>query len=342
MSVPKPLVRAGLRFVRPMMHSSKVSLGTKRTLADSIAGGAIAPDGAIYDFDVIAGMPVQVVTVEGAGPTSGRATMVYLHGGGHVVGSAQAYRAFAANLAKSSGMDIILPEYPLAPESPYPAALDSMVALYRALPAYGVDLSTVVLAGDDAGAGLALAVAMEIRDQGLPMPAAIGMISPWLDLSLDLERKRPSAGDPWFTPALATRWARPYVAGANPKLPGISPLHGDFDELPPIVIHYCGLDPLHTDAEAFVAKASEMEAGPRVIASEFPTMWQSFHLQVGRLEAADSAVAEFGTSLAELAAAPRASRPGVVPINRPVAGRGGRRLTLVKPVADLETPSAQA
>lgn len=326
-----------------MMHSSKVSLGTKRSLADSIAGGAIAPDGAIYDFDVIAGLPVQFVTVMGSGPATGRSTMIYLHGGGHVVGSAQAYRAFVANLAKTSGMDIIVPEYPLAPESPYPAALDAMVDLYRALPAYGVDPANVVIAGDDAGAGLALALAMEIRDRSLPMPAAIGMISPWLDLVADLERTRPSAGDPWFTPALATRWARPYVAGANPQLPGISPLYGNFDELPPIVVHYCGLDPLHTDAEAFVAKASEMEDGPRVIAREFENMWQSFHLQVGRLEAADQAVEEFGTALAELAAAPRVQRAGAVSsINRPVAGRGGRRLTLVKPIADEEIPSAQA
>ena len=76
MSVPKPLVRAGLRFARPMMHSSRVSLGTKRTLADSIAGAAVAPDGAIYDFDVIAGLPVQFVTVEGSGPAAGRGDLV--------------------------------------------------------------------------------------------------------------------------------------------------------------------------------------------------------------------------------------------------------------------------
>lgn len=341
MSVPKSLVRTGLRLARPMMHSTRVSLGTKRSIADSIAEAAIAPDDAIYDFDVIAGLAVQFVTVPGSGPATGRATMIYLHGGGHVVGSSRAYRPFAANLAKHSGMDVILPEYPLAPESPYPAALESLVALYRALPAYGVDPTSVVLAGDDAGAGLALALAMEIRDRSLPMPAAIGLISPWLDLHADLQGVRPAVGSPWLTPALATRWARPYAAGADPKAPGISPLHGDLTSLPPIVVHYCGQDPLRTDAEGLLAKAGAMLDGPRVIGREFPDMWQSFHLQAGRLDIADAAVEEFSASLAALVEAPLRSQ-SVVSINQPVAGRGGRRLTLVKPIADAETPSARA
>lgn len=341
MSVPKPLVRSGLRVVRPLMHSTRVSLGTKRSIADSISGASRPPEDTIYDFDVIAGLPVQFVTVANSGPSAGRATMIYLHGGGHVVGSARSYRAFAANIALHSGMDVIVPEYPLAPESPYPMALDSMVALYRALPSYGVDPSTVVLAGDDAGAGLALSLAMKIRELGLPMPAAVGMISPWLDLSVDLDRERRDAGDPWFTPALATRWARPYVAGANPKLPGISPLHGDFTDLPPIVIHYCGLDPLRTDAEAFLAKIADTQDAPRVVAREYPDMWQSFHLQAGRLDAADSALQEFGRAMSDFVEAAR-DRPGVVPINRPVAGRGGRRLSLVKPIHDVENPSELA
>lgn len=338
MSVPKPLVRTRLLLARPVMHSTRVSLGAKRTMADSIASAARAPEGAIYDFDVIAGLPVQFVTVEGSGPATGRATMIYLHGGGHVVGSSRAYRAFAANIAQHSGMDVLLPEYPLAPESPYPAALDQLIALYRALPAYGVDPSTVVLAGDDAGAGLALAMALEIRDHGLPMPAAIGMISPWLDMFADVERARPAGGDPWFTPALATRWARTYLGGADPRDPGASPLHGEFDQLPPIVLHYSGLDPLRTDAEAFLQKVTLMDDGPRVIAREYPDMWQSFHLQAGRLEAADVAIHEFGTAMASLVEAPRRSGD-VVSINRPVAGRGGRRLQLVKPVAAAGNPS---
>ncbi|GAA3532606.1 putative acetyl-hydrolase LipR [Aeromicrobium flavum] len=338
MSVPKPLVRTRLAMARPVMHSTRVSLGAKRTMADSIASAARAPEGAVYDFDMIAGLPIQFVTVEGAGPATGRATMIYLHGGGHVVGSSRAYRAFAAHVAKHSGMDVLLPEYPLAPESPYPAALDSLIGLYRSLPAYGVDPTTVVLAGDDAGAGLALAMALEIRDLGMPMPAAIGMISPWLDMSADVDRARPAASDPWFTPALATRWARTYLGGADPRDPGASPLHGDFASLPPIVVHYSGLDPLRTDAEAFLQKVTAMESGPRVIAREYPEMWQSFHLQAGRLEAADVAIEEFGTAMASLVEVPR--RHGdVVPINRPVAGRGGRRLQLVRPVALAGTPS---
>lgn len=339
MSVPKPLVRTRLKLARTVMNSHRINLGAKRTMADSIAGAARAPEGTIYDFDVIAGLPVQYVMVEGAGPATGRATMVYLHGGGHVVGTAKGYRALAANIALHSGMDVILPDYPLSPESPYPAALDALIDLYRALPDHGVDPRTIVLAGDDAGAGLALAMTLEIRDRGLPMPAAIGMISPWLDMNADLERTRSSASDPWFTPALATRWAHAYVSGADPMDPGVSPLHGDFDQMPPVVVHYSGQDPLHTDAEAFVAKVTDLIDGPRVIAREYPQMWQSFHLHVGRLDEADVAVEAFGKAMASLVEAPRRNA-GVVPINRPVAARGGRRLRLVKPVAASGIPSA--
>lgn len=338
MSVPKPLVRTRLMMARPVMHSTRVSLGTKRTLADSLAGAARAPEGAIYDFDVIAGVPVQYVTVEGSGPATSRATMIYLHGGGLVVGSAKAYRGFAAHLALHSGMDLILPEYPLAPESSVPVALDALIALYRELPAQGVDPRTVVLAGDDAGAGLALSMALQIRDLGLPMPAAVGMISPWLDKSADLDRVRPAASDPWFTPALATRWARTSLGGADPRDLSVSPLHGDLSSLPPIVVHYSGHDPLRTDAEAFLQKVTTMDEAPRVIAREYPDMWQTFHLQVGRLDEADVAVEEFGTAMASLVQTPR-RHADIVPINRPVAAQGGRRLRLVSPVAAAGTPS---
>lgn len=341
MSVPKPLVRTKLMMARPVMHSTRVSLGTKRTMADSIASAARAPEGAIYDFDVIAGLPVQYVTVEGSGPATSRATMMYLHGGGLVVGSAKAYRAFAANLALRSGMDLILPEYPLAPEGSVTVALDALVALYRELPSHGVDPRTVVLAGDDAGAGLALSLALEIRDLGLPMPAAIGMISPWLDRSADLDRARPSSNDPWFTAALATRWARTSLGGADPREPAASPLLADLSALPPIVVHYSGQDPLRSDAEALLEKVASMADAPRLIAREFPDMWQSFHLQAGRLDEADAAVEEFGTAMASLVEAPR-RHAAVVPINRPVAAQGGRRLRLVRTGAAAGTTSGGA
>lgn len=342
MSVPKPLVRSRLRVARPLMQSTRVSLGTKRSIADSISGAARPPEGTIYDFDVIAGLPVQFVTVENSGPKSDRATMVYLHGGGHVVGSARSYRAFAANIALHSGMDVNLPDYPLAPESPYPMALDAMIAVFRALPQYGVDPASVVLAGDDAGAGLALAMALEIRDRGLPMPAAVGMISPRLDLSIDMDRSRREVGNPWFTPALASRWARPYIGGADPKLPGISPLHGDLTGLPPMVVHYCGRDPLRTDAESLLEKVSVTEGAPRVVARDFPDMDQSFHLRAGCDAAADAAVEEFGSAMASLVR-PAADRRGVVSINRPVAGQGGRRhLSLVKPTTATGSPAGPA
>ena len=132
------------------------------------------------------------------------------------------------------------------------------------------------------------------------------------------------------------------MVAADPATPSISPLRGDLAELPPMVVHYSGKDPLRVDAEELVMKAAGMVDGPRVIAREHAQMGQSFHLQVGQSPEADAAVEEFGSAVASLAAAPRRHRVGAVPINRPVAGRGGRRLTLVPTGADVGTPSARA
>ena len=101
MSVPKPLVRSGLRLVRPMLDSTSVALGTKRSIVDRVVSLSRAPEGHIYDFDTLAGMSIQYVTMDSASHQSGASTILYLHGGGTVAGSARAYRAFAANLAQS-------------------------------------------------------------------------------------------------------------------------------------------------------------------------------------------------------------------------------------------------
>lgn len=325
-----------------MLDSASVKLGTKRSIIDRIASLSRAPEGHIYDFDTLAGMSVQYVTVDSPDHRRGASTILYLHGGGTVAGSARAYRAFAANLAQVSGMDVIIPEYPLAPENPYPAALDALVALYRDLPNHGVSYDSLVVAGDSSGAGLALALTMRVREAGLKMPAAIGLISPWLDMAVDVEREREPNIDPMLTPALITSWAAPYIGRHDPRDPGISPLHGDLAGLPAIVMHFAGNDPLRSDAEALLESLVNLPGAPRVVSREYPDMWHGFHLMAGRMNIADEAVIEFGDTLRSLVLeeehAPLAE---VVPINRPVAERGGH-LRPVKPVSDAKSPTAQA
>jgi monoterpene epsilon-lactone hydrolase len=342
MSVPKPLVRSGLRLVRPMLDSPSTALGTKRTIVDRVVSLSRAPEGHIYDFDTIAGMDVQYVTMEANTANNCGSTILYLHGGGTVAGSGRAYRAFAANVSLISGMDVIIPEYPLAPESPYPAALDALLELYRELPQHGFDYDSLVIAGDASGAGLALSLVMRARDENLPMPSAIGMISPWLDMATDIYRDREPGSDPMLTPSMITSWALPYVGRHDPEDPGISPLRGDISGLPAIVVHYAGNDPLRSDAEALLESLVDMPGAPRVISREYPDMWHGFHLMAGRMGIADDAVIDFGESLRSLVLeevdAPLAE---VVPINRPVAERGGH-LRPVIPASDVESPTAQA
>ncbi len=328
--------------MRPMLDSTSIALGTKRSIVDRVVSLARAPEGHVYDFDTLAGMSIQYVTMESLNHRSGSSTILYLHGGGTVAGSARAYRAFAANLALTSGMDVIIPEYPLAPENPYPAALEALLELYRDLPNHGISYESLVIAGDSSGAGMALALTMRVRDAGLKMPSAIGLISPWLDMSVDIERRRDPNNDPTVTPAMITNWALPYVGRHDPRDPGISPLLGNLEGLPAIVMHYAGNDPLRSDAETFLETLRDLDGAPRVVSREFPDLWHGFHLMAGRMGLADEAVIEFGETLRSLVLqeenAPLAE---VVPINRPVAERGGH-LRPVKPVNDAESPSAQA
>ena len=117
--------------------------------------------------------------------TSG--TLIYLHGGAYALGSAKGYRGMVAQLAAAAGMTALVPDYSRAPEAHYPVALEEMVAVYSRLLEDGLDPKTTVIAGDSAGGGLTLALAMALRDRGIAAPAALGLICPWADLAIDVD-----------------------------------------------------------------------------------------------------------------------------------------------------------
>lgn len=235
----------------------------------------------------VAGVPVErTVGVDS------RVTLIYLHGGAYGLGSAYGYRGVAGRLAAAARMSVVVPEYSLSPEARYPVALEEMVAVYTAMLVDGmIDPKKTVIAGDSAGGGLTLALAMALRDRGVVLPAALGLICPWADLALDVERRRPENNDPLITTALAAVWAQRFVGEHDPRLPGISPVHGDMAGLPPIVLHGAGDDPLIVDAEKIAGAATHIEY------RRFDGLWHDFHLQAGVLAEADEAIADFGVRL---------------------------------------------
>src|SRR5688572_512588 len=165
---------------------------------------------------------------------SGTIALVYLHGGGYVIGSARAEAVIAAHLARAAGATVYALDYRLAPEHPFPAALEDTRAAFGWLLGRGADSARVALVGDSAGSGLAVAEAVRARDAGEPLPGALALISPWLDLTLSGESiGSNSRREPTLTRGWLAECARLYLDGAPPDDPRVSPLFADLHGLPP-------------------------------------------------------------------------------------------------------------
>ena len=185
-------------------------------MLELLTAAARPPKGTRFERVTIAGVPVERVQPPQAA-TNG--TLIYLHGGGYALGSAKGYRGLVAHLAAAAGMTALIPDYSRAPEAQYPIALEEMVAVYTRLLEDGLDPKTTVIAGDSAGGGLTLALAMALRDRGIAAPAALGLICPWADLAIDIDRMRPVLRDPLILPSMCAEWAPHYAGSADPRLP---------------------------------------------------------------------------------------------------------------------------
>jgi epsilon-lactone hydrolase len=293
MNINKRVIRAGLRASRPLFASHRVSVNGRRGMVELLTGAARPPKGTRFDRVTIAG--VQVERVEPPmGGTNG--TLIYLHGGGYALGSAKGYRGLVAHVAGAGGMTAIIPDYSRAPEARYPVALEEMVAVYSRMLEDGLDPKSPVIAGDSAGGGLTLALAMALRDRGIAAPAALGLICPWANLAIDIDRLRPKLRDPLILPSMTAEWAPQYAGTVDPMSPGISPVYGDMTDLPPIVMQTAGDDPIRCDA-LDIARAVAATGTGTVDHRVFDNLWHVFHLQVSVLPEAREAVADLGAKL---------------------------------------------
>lgn len=209
-----------------------------------------------------AGIEIIPVTIDGrlaewimpAQATKDKA-IFFLHGGGYVSGSCSDHRIHVAKFVKGANIGALLFEYRLAPEHPFPAAINDSVTAYRWLLAQGISSAHIVFAGDSAGGGLCLATLLALQDQGIPLPSAAVALSPWTDLTCSGQSYQSNARKCLSPEGTWTAFSKHYAGSNDPRLPWISPLYGDLCGLPPLLIYAGGDEILRDDAVSFAEKA---------------------------------------------------------------------------------------
>ncbi len=219
--------------------------------------------------------------------------LLYLHGGGYSLCSPFTHRALAANIGRAAGLNALVPDYRLAPEHPFPAAIDDAVAAYRWLIEEGAPPDRIVIAGDSAGGGLALATMLVIRDAGEPLPGAAALISPWTDLAMTGEStKTRQKDDPMLYRSGLLEHAEMYLGDHDRKDPLASPLYADLAGLPPLIIHVGSAEILVDDSTRLAerAKAAGVEVSLRI----YQDMMHVWHYFAGILSESEEAINQIG------------------------------------------------
>lgn len=286
--------RAGvLAFLKANAAEENLDIASQRARMNGLADFFAVPDGTEVEQGWAGEISGEWVRAKHARRD---AVLLYLHGGGYVLGSSKSHRHIVAALSEASGMSVFAADYRLAPEDPFPAAVEDGLAAYKGLLDPGIDPGKIAIAGDSAGGGLTLATLLAARDKGLKMPACAVTISPWADLSQGGEAYRTRLQrDPMIRKEGLDGMAKAYLGNADPKTPHASPAFADFSGLPPLLIQVGTEEALHSDAEAVKARAEA--AGVEVSFESWAGMihvWHAFHpiLSEGR-----DAIARIGSYL---------------------------------------------
>lgn len=282
------VLRAALRtLVKPAL-SPKVPIVRQRWWLEQLtrltgAGGQAQPE-----LGVAGGVKGDWVRPRQSGnaaaPADSRGAILYLHGGGYCIGSPRTHRALTLGLARATGLPVFAADYRLAPEHPFPCALDDAVAACRSL----MQAGPVVIAGDSAGGGLALATAIQLRRQQIGSAAALVLFSPWADLTLSAVADKLARKDVMLSAAWLADCARRYLGGESAANPLASPIFADLRGLPRTFIQAGADEILRNDAvrvgDALVA------AGVTMQREIVPGHWHTFQLHAGILPAANTAI----------------------------------------------------
>lgn len=227
--------------------------------------------------------------------------VLYLHGGGYCVGGPASHRALAGHLSRHCGARVFVADYRLAPEHPFPAAVDDAVAAYSGLLAEGTRPADAVVAGDSAGGGLTVATAVALRERGEPGPRSLVCFSPWVDLSL-ARLGPPPPGEVMLDRPWVEACARAYLAGVSAAAPLASPIEADLRGLPPTLIQVGSDELLLPDSRRLHERL--LAAGVPVRLEEYAGRWHVFQANAGMLRDADRALASVARFIDQPAAGP--------------------------------------
>jgi epsilon-lactone hydrolase len=289
--MPNPQLQVVRQILSTQVNAAKgVDLAGMR--AGFEQGAKLFPPlpGVFHEAVDTGGVRAEWIRPEGA--EQGRA-ILYLHGGGFMLGSIDSYRDLAGRIALAAAAPVLSIDYRLAPEHPFPAGLDDAVHAYRWLiDDAGLASHRLALVGDSAGGGLALAAALRVRDAELPRPGAIACISPWADLTCS-SASLVEADDPSMEEPYVRMMAMAYLAGQDPlTTPCASPLHADLRGLPPTLIQAGAAEALRDDAERFAQRCREADVD--VALELWDEMIHAFHFWAPMLDDGQRAIEQLG------------------------------------------------
>jgi acetyl esterase/lipase len=279
------VLRSVLRLTIGATFRPDLPVAQQRSRLLKVTRLTLPPRGTSFQAATSGAIPGEWTTARGHEHST--LTFLYLHGGGYCTGSPVTHRAITGHLAAHCGARVFAADYRLAPEHPFPAAVDDAASAYRGLLEQGAAAHDLVIAGDSAGGGLAVAAALRLRELGLPLPRALVLFSPWVDLSLDQLPPSPP-GEVMLTPAWISQCARAYVANSDAGHPLVSPVNADLAGLPPTLVQVGTDEILLGDARRLRERLQS--AGVQVGYEEYAHRWHVFQANAGLLADADRAM----------------------------------------------------
>ena len=297
MSIRGRLVSFAIRLaLKPMLKRGDLSIEALRArLATTNQMSEPIPKEFISDAYELGGVPCRSIAPEGL---KTQRTLVYFHGGGYVLPGSAGHAQLAAHLGLAGRCKVILVDYRLAPEHPFPAAVEDAMAVIQALNEKGLPWHQLMVGGDSAGGGLAAATMLNLKLQGLPQPAAAVLMSPWLDLALTGGSMQSNANrDVMLGAEVLARWAVSYLGERDPLAPLASPLFGDCANLAPVLVHVGDSEVLLADGEQYVDHI--IEAGGSAALKVFRDVPHVFQVLIGRIPEAKTSLDLMGQYIDE-------------------------------------------